>query len=137
MKSKKEIELYFERSRSRRNLHAKRRLAYIICDEKISEPSGTRIETKTLYSIGEAYIIKTIIPENCYAAQIDLVMNSRKKVKGYVSIYDHEGRLVLRMKYKKLKFRISYGDGRYRQIFLRLINHLKIPYKNINWRKTQ
>jgi hypothetical protein len=134
MKTKKEIELFYERSRSRRNLHAKRRLAYIICGDNIIEPTGTKTKIKTLYAVGEAYSIKTSLPENCYAAQIDLVMNLRKRVKGYISLYDHEGKLVLRMKYHKLKFRVSYGDSRYRDIFLKLINFLKIPYKNINWR---
>ncbi|MGC9148281.1 MAG: hypothetical protein ACP5GI_02405 [Sulfolobales archaeon] len=135
MRAKREIELFYERSRSRRNLHAKRRFAYVICGDSISEPTGLRTKVKTLYSIGEAYSIKIALPENCYAAQVDLVMNPRKRVKGYISIYDYEGKLVLRMKYSKLKFRVSYGDSRYKDIFSKLINFLKIPYKNINWRK--
>mgnify|MGYP001772541756 CR=1 FL=1 len=129
------LNLYEERSRSRRNLHFRRRIAYIICGDQILEPTGDRISIKPLYAVGEAYLIKARVPEGCYAAQIDLVMNPRKRVKGYIYIYDHRGNTLLKMNYKKLKFRLSQGDSRYRDLFLRLIAFLKIPYKNINWRK--
>ncbi|MEM4672771.1 MAG: hypothetical protein QW366_03240, partial [Sulfolobales archaeon] len=73
--------------------------------------------------------------EECFAAQVDLIMNLRKEVKGYIYIYDNSGRILLKMKYIKLKFRFVEGDPKYKELFLRVVEHLKIPYKNINWKK--
>ncbi|MEZ0289755.1 MAG: hypothetical protein ABWJ42_01535 [Sulfolobales archaeon] len=133
--SKRYIELYDERSSSRRGLHKRRRIALKICGEKIDYADGERIKIKPLYVVGEAYLIKTYLEKECYAAQVDLVMNLRKKVKGYISIYDSTGQLLLKMKYVKLKFRIVEGDSKYKGLFMRVIEFLKIPYRSINWRK--
>lgn len=132
----KTIDLYEERSRSRRGLHQRRRIALKICGEKIEYISGERVRTRPLYSVGEAYLVKTRVDEGCYAAQIDLVMNPRKRVRGYIVLYDSRGEPVLKMKYRKLKFKLVEGSPGYRDVFMRVIGYLKIPYKNINWRKT-
>ncbi|MEL9929411.1 MAG: hypothetical protein QXJ51_00255 [Sulfolobales archaeon] len=135
MSSRRYLNLYEERSSSRRGLHRRRRIALKICDKEIKQADGEKISIKPLYSIGEAYIVKTFIDEECFAAQVDLIMNLRKEVKGYIYIYDNSGRILLKMKYIKLKFRFVEGDPKYKELFLRVVEHLKIPYKNINWKK--
>jgi len=128
------IEVYFENSKSRRGLHRRRRIALKICGDKISEIEGERIDIKPTYVVGDAYMIRASLERGCYVAQIDLKMNIKKRVFGYIYIYNENGEMILKMKYRKLKFKLIFGDVTYRNVFLKIVDYLKIPYKNINWR---
>ncbi len=112
----------------------RRRIALIYSGSgEIKEPRGRRKPIKPLYSSGEAFEIEEVLEPGSYAVQIDLVMNSRRKVKGYITLYKDNGDLAIRAKYSKLKLRLSSGDPKYGSIIERIANHLKIPYKNVNW----
>ena len=130
-----EIILYIEKSRSRRGLHMKRRIALIYDTKRddIKEAEGVRRSIKPTYIIGEAYEVRAKIDPELYAVQIDLVMNPRKKVKGYIYLYNYRGDLLIKAKYSKLKLRLSAGDPKYGSVLEKIVNYLKIPYKNVNW----
>lgn len=123
-----------ERSESRRGIHKMRRIALIIRGEKTAMADGQRTSASPHYVVGEASEISLEPREGELYAQIDLVMNPRKRVKGYIEIYDGEGRLLIRAKYDKLKLRLSKGSSRYGRTVELLLRSLNIGYRRANWR---
>ncbi|MEM1610569.1 MAG: hypothetical protein QXQ57_02850 [Sulfolobales archaeon] len=123
-----------EKSESRRGLHKRRRIALIVRAGGIYPAAGSKNPVKPLYSVGEAYeiLIEGSKGDELYV-QIDLTMNPRKRVKGYISIYDANGNVLIRAKYEKLKLRLSKGSSKYGKLVEQVARHLNIPYKNVNW----
>ncbi len=111
-----------------------RRIAMIIRGEKTLMADGQRSPASPHYAVGEANEISIEPREGELYAQIDLVMNPRKRVKGYIEIYDSEGRLLIRAKYDKRKLRLSKGSPKYGKAVELLLRSLNIGYRRANWR---
>ncbi len=131
--------LRVEKSKSRTGKHAVRDIVLIINNNgDILEPKYRSMQkTGPIYSKGEAYIVSFNVPENHYAVQVHLVRNLRGHVKGYIEVYDHDGRLVYRVVYHKLKIRYSKGDPSYSWIIRRVAEHLNLPVKHYNLEPTK
>lgn len=127
------IVLCNEKSESRRGLHKRRRIPLVIRGDSISNPEGDARPSKPLYAVGEAYEIYVEARPGELYAQVDLVMNPWKRVKGYIEIYDDSGNMLIRAKYAKLKLRLSMGVAKYGRLVEMIARSLKIPYKNVNW----
>lgn len=121
-----------ERSESRRGLHKMRRIPLVIRGEKAVIADGPRTPISPLYAVGGANEISLEPRTGELYAQVDLVMNPKRKVKGSIEIYDGEGRLLIRAKYSKLKLRLSVGSPKYGRLVELVARTLNIPYKNIN-----
>lgn len=122
-----------EKSESRRGLHKMRRIPLVIRGEKVVIADGQRSPSPPLYAVGEASEISVEPRENELYAQVDLVMNPRKRVKGYIVIYDSDGQLLIKARYNKLKLRLSTGNPKYGRLVELIARSLNIPYKNVNW----
>lgn len=122
-----------EKSESRRGLHKARRIPVVIKGEKVMTAEGIRSPASPLYAVGEASEVSLEPREDELYAQVDLVMNPRRRVKGYIEIYDGEGRLLIRAKYSKLKLRLGRGNPKYGKLVELVARSLNIPYKNVNW----
>ncbi|HWQ17437.1 MAG TPA: hypothetical protein VNL13_06375 [Sulfolobales archaeon] len=122
-----------ERSESRRGLHKMRRIPLVIRGEKAIIADGSRSPAHPLYAVGRASEISLEPRDNELYVQVDLVMNPKRRVKGFIEIYDSEGRLLIRAKYEKLKLRLSTGNPRYGRLVELVARSLNIPYKNVNW----
>jgi len=123
-----------EKSKSRSGKHAVRYIALIV-DSKgsIRVPKPSRREpTKPTYSKGSAETLYVNLSEGEYAVQVRLVKNLKGHVKGWIEVYDSNGRLVYRAVYRKLKLRYSKGDVAYAWIVERVIEHLRLPIKRSN-----
>jgi hypothetical protein len=123
-----------ERSESRRGLHKMRRIPLVIRGEKVMIADGPRSSTSPLYAVGKANEISLEPRDGELYVQVDLVMNPKRRVKGFIEIYDEKGRLLIRAKYEKLKLRLSMGNPRYGRLVELVARFLNIPYKNVNWR---
>jgi len=123
-----------ERSESRRGLHKRRRIPLVVrSDGTIYSAVGLKRPVKPLYAVGEAYEVLVSPREGELYIQVDLTMNPRKRVKGYITIYDARGNMLIRAKYERLKLRLSKGLSRYGRLVEQVAKHLKMPYKNVNW----
>lgn len=125
--------LCVERSESRRGLHKRRRLALVISRGQVSQARGEKIASKPLYAVGEAYAVRVKPSQDELYAQVDLVMNPRKRVKGVIEIFAPSGEKKLRVKYEKLKLRVSSGDPHYGRIVEQVVKSIGLPYKNASW----
>ncbi len=128
------IMVKLEKSKSRRGLHAVRDLAFIITpDGKVVEPKPRqRMPAQKTYSKGEAYLAAIEVPEGHLLVHLHMVKNLRGHVKGVITVYDSEGREVYRAVYRRLKLRYSRGDPAYAWAVLKVVEHLRIPFKRQN-----
>ena len=125
-----------EKSKSRRGKHAVRYIALIVDSKgniRIPKPSR-REPAKPTYSRGFAETLYVNLSEGEYAVQVRLVKNLKGHVKGWIEVYDSDGRMVYRAVYRKLKLRYSKGDATYAWIVERVAEHLKLPIKRSNLR---
>ncbi|MDT7889512.1 MAG: hypothetical protein RQ885_11125 [Desulfurococcales archaeon] len=122
-----------ERSESRRGLHKRRRIPLVIRSDSIYPAVGSKTPVKPLYAVGDAYEVLIGSRGDELYVQIDLVMNPRRRVKGYIAIYDASGNMLIRAKYEKLKLRLSKGSSKYGRLIEQVARYLNIPYKNVNW----
>jgi len=123
-----------EKSKSRRGKHAVRCIALIVDSKgtvKIPKPNR-REPAKPTYSRGSAETLYVNLSEGEYGVQVCLVKNLKGRVKGWIEVYDSDGRLVYRAVYRKLKLRYSKGDATYAWIAKRVTEHLKLPIKRLN-----
>ena len=130
------IKILIESSKSRTGKHAFRAL-FLVIDTKgrIVEPRIERVEpVKPRYVIGKASKAYITLNPNEYGVQIELVKNLRNEVKGFISVINSEGKLLLKVKYVREIIRRSLGDPKYGWIIERVLDYLKIPYKRINLR---
>jgi hypothetical protein len=128
------LRVRLEKSRSRTGKHAARALALLVSPEgRVVEPRPRMTSpVKPLYRRGEAYEAYYQVPEGWFLVYVWLVRNLRGHVKGYIEVYDSEGRMVYRAVYRRLKLRRSSGDPSYAWIVRRVADYLKLPVKNTN-----
>lgn len=123
-----------ELSKSRSGKHAVRKLAFIVSKDggvrKVDCSNGE--EGVKTYAKGWSRVCNVELKENEYAVQIHLVRNLYGHVKGYIEVYDHNGNMVFRAVYRKLKIRRSHGHLRYAWIVKRVAEGLKLPVKRYN-----
>jgi len=127
------VKLVEELSKSKTGKHAIRRMAFIVKEDcEIMRPKGRIIPIKPLYRIGEAKEIYAEVPPNAYAVQLVMIKCLRARVKGYIDVYSAEGKLLLRVNYRRFKLRKSIGDAKYAWVVEKIVKHLKIPIKRMN-----
>jgi len=127
------IVLVEELSKSRTGKHAVRKIAFIVSKNGVRRVDCSSGEkgVKT-YARGWSRICSVELDENEYAVQVHLVKNLYGHVKGYIEVYDHNGNMVFRAVYRKLKIRRSHGHPRYAWIVKRVAEELKLPVKRYN-----
>ncbi len=127
------VKLVEELSKSRSGKHAIRRMGFIVTEDcQILRPKGKSNPIPTLYAKGEAKEVYVEVPKNAYAVQLTMIKCLRSRVKGYIEVYSHDGRLLLRVKYIKFKIRKSVGDSKYYWIIDKILKHLNIPVRRVN-----
>ncbi len=128
------IRVKLEKSRSRSGKHAVRALALLVSEKgDVMEPRPRMTNrAKPLYRKGEAYEAFYNVPDGWYLVYVWLVRNLRGHIKGYIEVYDGEGRLLYRAVYRRLKLRRSMGDPRYAWVVRRVAEYLKLPIKRVN-----
>ena len=128
------LRIRIEKSRSRTGKHAVRSLALLVSPEgEVAEPKPRIVnKVKPLYRVGEAYESYYTVPPGWFLVHVWLVKNLRGHVKGYIEVFDSDGRLVYRAVYRRLKLRRSTGDPSYAWIVRRVAEHLGLPVKNTN-----
>lgn len=123
-----------EFSKSYTGKHAVRKLAFIVSKDggvrKVDCSKGE--EGVKMYAKGWSRVCSVELKEKEYAVQIHLVRNLYGHVKGYIEVYDHNGNMVFRAVYRKLKIRRSHGHPRYAWIVKRVAEELKLPVKRYN-----
>jgi len=126
--------LRIERSRSRSGKHAVRSLALLVSPrgEVVEARPRSAERLRPLYSVGEAFQAYYAVPEGWLLVYVYLVRNLRGHVKGYIEVYDRDGRLLYRAVYRRLKLRRSIGDPSYAWAVRRVAEHLKLPVKRTN-----
>jgi len=123
-----------ERSESRRGIHKRRRIPLVVrSHEGIYPAAGSKRPVRPLYAVGEAYEVLLSPREGELYVQVDLTMSPRKRVKGYIMVYDAGGNMLIRAKYVRLKLRLSKGFSKYGKLVEQVAKHLNMPYKNVNW----
>ena len=105
-----ELQLPVELTKSRSGLHARRSVVVVLGkgrQEVISRPTRPG---KGTYSRGEAGVASVKLGKGEVAVHVSLTMGPRKRVKGVISVYDESGAERLRVKYERLKIRLSRGS---------------------------
>ena len=126
------IKVYTEKSKSRRGLHQRRRLYFVIDSEcrELNFKIMRRVSIKPLYAKGEAEEHQISIPEGSYVIQLDFRMNPKGKVVGDVLVYDRKGQCLGRAVYRKLKVRLVEGQSTEVINLIRCVfRKLKLPVK--------
>jgi len=125
------IRVFTEKSKSRRGLHQRRRLYFVVnkaCEE-LKFSITHKNTSKTMYAKGEAEEHYIIIPKDGYAVQLDFRVNPRGVIVGEVLIYNHEGVRIGRAVYRKLKVRLIEGPSEVVEIIKCVFRKLKLPVK--------
>jgi hypothetical protein len=125
-----------EKSKSISGKHRVYHNVFFVTEESIVEAKEhRRIKIEPTYKKGEAYELHIKPPEknSTYVAEIRLVQNPRKKVQGWIRVYDWQGNTKLVVVYRKLKIRRSRGDPALEWVVRKLVDHLKIPVKRYNF----
>lgn len=130
------LKLVIESTRSRRGGHIARKAALIIrSDGSIATvtPSSGR-PVRGTYARGFAREVEVELVEGDILVWAYLVRNSRGHVKGEFIVYDHKGAPVLRVVYRRMKLRRSWGDPSYSWAIERAIEAFKLDrfVKRIN-----
>ncbi|MEM0021116.1 MAG: hypothetical protein QW039_05845 [Fervidicoccaceae archaeon] len=128
------IEIRRERSKSKSGKHAYYENAFYVSRSEVREidPLKKR-NAPPLYKEGESTIIQPKPPRSGEViVKVRLVRNPRGRVKGIVDVIDENGRILLRMKYNKLKFRRSIGSAEFAWAVKNVASHLKLPIRRFN-----
>ncbi|MGC9210171.1 MAG: hypothetical protein ACP5FT_02770 [Acidilobus sp.] len=104
-----ELTLPVELTRSRSGLHARRSAIVIIGRGRREVVSKPTMPGKGTYSKGEAGLAKVTLSRGEVAVHVVLTMGPRKRVKGFMVVYDDNGEEKLKVKYERLKIRFSRG----------------------------
>ncbi|MEB3789768.1 MAG: hypothetical protein GSR72_07760 [Desulfurococcales archaeon] len=113
------MRLIIEASKSRTGKHASRKLAVVYYKnrkEVITKPTGPRTKqehTRTVYARGQSFITELEDPDIEYIVYVELIRNLRGHVKGYLYVYDREGRLLYEAVLRKRKIRRVSGNKQY------------------------
>jgi hypothetical protein len=125
-----------EKSRSISGKHRVYHNVFLVTKEGISEAKEhRRVRINPTYKKGEAFELYIRPPEkeNSFITEIRLVQNPRKRVQGWIKVYDNQGNIKLIVVYRKLKIRRSRGDPSLEWVVKKLVDYLKIPVKRYNF----
>ncbi len=126
------VKVFTEKSKSRKGLHQRRRLYFVIDSEcrEVDFKVVRRTSIKPLYAKGEAEEHQITIPRGSYVVQLDFRMNPKGRVVGDVLVYDSEGRCLGRAVYRKLKVRLVEGQStEVINLIRRVFRRLRLPVK--------
>ncbi len=105
-----EIQLPVELTRSRSGLHARRSIIVVLGGARQDVISRPTRPGKGTYSRGEAGVASVSLGRGELAVLVTLTMGPRRRVKGFLAVYDDSGAERLRVKYERLKVRLSRGS---------------------------
>lgn len=127
------MKVLLENSRSRKNKHVLRTFLFKVdvngVIQQIELPGKV---VRPTYKVGEAKIVN--IPNKGTYVYLFLLRNLYGRVIGRIIVIN-DGKIVLVMKYRKLKLKLIDGDDKYVTIVKRISEQLKIPVKKININK--
>ncbi len=121
-----------EKSISRRKLHRRRRL-FLVTDLKCRELNyrvKSVTEIKPTYARGYAKEVNIDVDEGSLILQLDFRVNPKGIIKGDILIYDHQGNMLGRAVYRKLKVRlIEFVNPALIDVIKCIFRKLKLPVK--------
>ncbi|MCH4815034.1 MAG: hypothetical protein QXY87_04395 [Saccharolobus sp.] len=127
------MEVLLENSKSKKNKHVLRTFLFKVdvngAIQQIELPGKS---VRPTYKVGEAKIVN--IPNKGTYVYLFLLRNLYGRVIGRIIVIN-DGKIVLIMKYRKLKLKLIDGDDIYVTIIKRIFEQLKIPVKKININK--
>ncbi|QGA69451.1 hypothetical protein [Sulfolobus sp. E11-6] len=127
------MEILLENSRSRKNKHVLRTFLFKVdANGTIQQIELPGKSVKPTYKVGEAKVVN--IPNKGTYVYLFLLRNLYGRVIGRIIVIN-DGKVVLTMKYRKLKLKLIDGDDKYVIIIKRIFEQLKIPFKKININK--
>jgi len=123
-----------ELSRSKTGKHAIRRALFVIDengDVKLVKKDG--VPVKPTYVKGSASLVEINgLKKGEFLVYVVIVRNLRNHLKGFVEVYDWEGRMVYRAVYRRLKMRRSWGNPYYSWIVRIVAEALRLRIKNFS-----
>ncbi|QXJ29701.1 hypothetical protein [Saccharolobus shibatae] len=127
------MEVLLENSKSKKNKHVLRTFLFKVdvngAIQQIELPGKS---VRPTYKVGEAKIVN--IPNKGTYVYLFLLRNLYGRVIGRIIVIN-DGKIVLIMKYRKLKLKLIDGDDKYVTIIKRIFEQIKIPVKKININK--
>ncbi|MCS7107144.1 MAG: hypothetical protein NZ902_03460 [Acidilobaceae archaeon] len=121
------VRLVQEASQSRSGKHVERKLALVLGrDGKLREAGGQVRGLKPLYAKGEAKEILVDLKEGELGVQVRLVRGLKGRVKGFIALYDREGREVYRASLRRRKLRPGRGSTEYHSLVEQVVESLGI-----------
>lgn len=125
------LKLRVEKTHSRSSKHYYSSMVYVYRKTKglisYSMTAHSEEKVKGIYAVGDAKIV-CIQPEpGDFIIYYYFVKNYRNRVKGYISVYNHNGELLYRAKYNNGYLTRSKGNPVYAWLVRLMINSLKIP----------
>ncbi|QXJ36062.1 hypothetical protein [Saccharolobus shibatae] len=127
------MEVLLENSKSKKNKHILRTFLFKVdvngAIQQIELPGKS---VRPTYKVGEAKIVN--IPNKGTYVYLFLLRNLYGRVIGRIIVIN-DGKIVLIMKYRKLKLKLIDGDDKYVTIIKRIFEQIKIPVKKININK--
>ncbi len=129
------MEFLVEASKSRKGLHAARRLVIVYSageGRKIITTGGRR--AKPTYSRGHAFMAPVEARPGDVVVYASLVRGPRDRVKGFLEVYK-DGSMVFRAVLKRKKVRASKGDSLYAVYVERALEDLGLKdyVRRVNW----
>jgi len=131
------LELPVERTVSRSGLHAATALVVIVRGgggyEVITRPH--KAGDRGTYARGYAGKVTVSLGPGDFAVHVRLVKTPSGRILGSFTVYNHEGREVLRAVYRRLKIRRSRGDPSYSWVVEEAVKRLGLDryVRRYNW----
>jgi len=116
---------------SRSGLHKRRRLYLVMSPacESVKPRVASKERLRPLYARGYSIAEYVEIPAGSYLIQIDLTMNPKGRVRGVITVIDHEGKRVCEALYRKLKVWIRYCVPAAEKVLVCALHTLNMPVK--------
>ncbi len=133
----KHVEAVVEKSSSRTLKHAFYSNIFIVSREgEVREAKPVKqTRVKPHYKRGNARKVLVEPPgdEDKVLVEAKFIKNIKGRVKGELIVYDSTGTPVLKVVYRRLKVRRSWGDKNYAWAIEKLMDYLKLPVKRYNY----
>ena len=88
-------------------------------------------EAKPVYVRGRARRVSLRVEKGDYIIYVWMVRNFKKRVKGYILLFNHKGELVFKAKYLDGALRRSLGSPVYAWLIRMFVEQFKIPVSEI------
>jgi len=88
-------------------------------------------EAKPIYVRGSARRVSLRVEKGDYIIYVWMVRNFKKRVKGYILLFNHKGELVFKAKYSDGALRRSLGSPVYAWLIRMFVEQFKIPVSEI------